>query len=70
MKLVLIVLVLLFLALCVMLAFLCGYSFAVIKGIPSLRKAPLEPTEAEKRKIEKEQKEYENFLKYDGSEQG
>lgn len=69
MEFVLIVLALLFLALCVVLAFLSGYSLAVIKGFPLFRKTPPEPTEAEKRKLERQKRDDENFMSYDGSEQ-
>lgn len=55
---------------CCLLSFLGGFIFALVKGAPIERKDRPELTEAEKRKLEKEKKEYENFLTYDGDEQG
>ncbi len=55
---------------CCLFSFLSGFIFAMIKGAPIERKERPELTETEKRKLEKEKKEYENFLTYDGSEQG
>lgn len=69
MNFVFMVLIFLFIALCIVLAFLSGYAIAVIKGVPSFQKASPELSEAEKQKIAKQRKEYENFLSFDGDSQ-
>lgn len=55
---------------CCLFSFLCGILFAMIKGISVKKNEISELTEADKLKKEKEKREYENFLKYDGSTQG
>ena len=46
-------------------AFFFGYMFALKKNKTAVKRL----TEAQKKALEKEQKEYQNFLKYDGTSQ-
>lgn len=69
MNFVFMVLIFLFIALCIVLAFLSGYAFAVIKGIPFVRKKPPDISEEEKTKKEKLMREWDNFMSFNGDSQ-
>lgn len=50
--------------------FVSGYTFAQHEMSKKEYRPPPEPTQEEIRKSEQKQREYENFMKYDGSPQG
>jgi hypothetical protein len=63
-------LLILFIIVLCLLFFLGGFLVAVTKGIAVKRTEEPALSEEEKRKREKAKREYENFLRYDGSLQG
>ena len=54
---------------CYLISFMCGFLYAKSKEVRNEPRAQPEPSEEDEIKAKKEQKEFDNFMTYDGSEQ-
>ena len=59
----------LFCLVCCFISFMCGFLYAKNKEIRNEPRAQPELNPEDERKAEKEKKEFDNFMTYDGSEQ-
>ena len=63
------VMFLLFCLICCFISFMCGFLYVKNKEVKNEPRAQPEPSPEDERKAEKEKKEFDNFMTYDGSEQ-
>ncbi len=55
--------------LCCFASFLSGFLYAAVKGVALKEKKAPELTETEKRKLERDKRDFDNFNSYNGDEQ-